>query len=217
MVNPYDARYDGPGYYWGRAPSSNCCRVLQLMPPDRPLRLLDIGCGEGRDAVFFARNGYLVTAFDASSRGVEKARQFAEEVGVHIDSFVADINEYRIDLPFDVLFSTGVFQYVPQESREALFEHYRERTAPGGLNAFSALVSKPFIPRAPDGEPSAHRWISGELLTYYRDWKVEYSAEEIFDCMSSGVPHQHAINRMIARNPDGGLPKMPAPSLSQAR
>ena len=45
MNNPYDERYDRDGYYWGTRPSSMCFRVLQLLPPDRPLRLLDIGCG----------------------------------------------------------------------------------------------------------------------------------------------------------------------------
>ncbi len=56
MSNPYDERYNRPGYYWGRNPSASCYRILQLLPPDRPLTLLDIGCGEGRNAVFFARN-----------------------------------------------------------------------------------------------------------------------------------------------------------------
>lgn len=39
------------------------------MPPITPLKLLVIGCGEGRNAVFFARNGYEVSAFDLSTKG----------------------------------------------------------------------------------------------------------------------------------------------------
>ena len=46
------------------------------MPPTRPLKVLDIGCGEGKDAVFFARNGYDVTAFDLSKEGIEKGKAF---------------------------------------------------------------------------------------------------------------------------------------------
>ena len=41
-----------------------------MKPPEQPLKLLDIGCGEGRNAVFFARNGYNVTAFDISEKGI---------------------------------------------------------------------------------------------------------------------------------------------------
>ncbi len=211
MSNPYDQRYGHPGYYWGKTPSQMCYRVLQLMPPDRPLRLLDIGCGEGRNAVFFARNGYHVTAFDTSPKGVEKTRQLAVDAGVAIDASVADINEFRLAEPFDVLFSTGVLQYVPPGRREELFSNYREYTSPGGVNVFSVFVKKPFIAKAPDAERTAHRWISGELLTYYHEWKIEFCTEEIFDCMSGGAPHQHAVNRILARKeasqqPDAGDP-----------
>ena len=77
------------------------------------MRLLDIGCGEGRNAVFFARNGYDVTAFDLSPKGVEKTKALAEKAGVHINAFEADLLTYRLEESFDILFSTGVFHYVP--------------------------------------------------------------------------------------------------------
>ncbi len=163
------------------------------------MKLLDIGCGEGRNAVFFARNGYHVAAFDTSPKGLEKARRHAERANLPINVFEADINQFRLSDAFDILFSTGVLQYVPLEMRKELFENYQEFTNPGGLNVFSVFVRKPFIPRAPDAEKTAHKWISGEILTYYHDWKIEFCTEEIFDCMSSGVPHQHAVNRIIAR------------------
>lgn len=36
-------------------------------------------------------------------------------------------------------------------------------------------------------------------MGYYWDWEILYCTEEIFDCMSSGIPHKHAVNRIIAR------------------
>ena len=203
MINQYDERYARPGYYWGKTPSQICYRVLQMLPPDRPLRLLDIGCGEGRNAVFFARNGYQVTAFDVSPTGIEKTKQLAAAAGVPIEAFVADINDYDLTQPFDVLFSTGVLQYVPAERRKALFANYRAYTSPGGSHVFSVFVKKPFIGRAPDEEKTAHKWISGELFTYYHDWRIPFCTEEVFDCLSSGVPHQHAVNRIIASKETG--------------
>ncbi len=203
MKNPYDERYARPGYYWGKAPSTTCYRVLQLLPPNRPLRLLDIGCGEGRNAVFFARNGYRVTGFDTSTKGIEKTRQLAADADLPIEAFVADINEFRLTEPFDVLFSTGVLQYVPPERRDELFANYREQTSPGGLNVLSVFVKKPFIEPAPDAEKSAYNWFSGELFAHYRDWRIEFCTEEVFDCMSGGVPHKHAVNRIVARKEEG--------------
>lgn len=199
MNNIYDKRYDQDEYYWGLKPSSNCFRVLEILPPDRPLKVLDAGCGEGRDAVFFASRGYEVTAFDISPVGIEKAMRLADKADVSLDAFVADINEFRLTDTFDIIFSTGVLQYIPKDLRSEVLDNYCQFTNPGGINALSVFVSKLFIVRAPDEEQTSHRWISGELLTHYHDWKIEFTTEEIFDCMSSGVPHQHAISRVIAR------------------
>lgn len=104
----YDARYGGAEYYWTLRPSSTCFEVLKRMPPERPLKLLDIECGEGRNAVFFARNGYRVSAFDFSEHGVKKTQQLAASAGVVVDVFQADLNAHRLADEFDVIFSTGV-------------------------------------------------------------------------------------------------------------
>ena len=196
----YDGRYAGQEYYWGTKPSAICHQVLQLLPPDQPVSLLDIGCGEGRNAVFFAHNGYGVTAFDSSAAGVAKTERLAEAANVPIAVFQADMNQYRLEETFDILFSTGVFHLIPRNLRQEVFAHYKGHTNCGGLNVFSVFVRKPFIGKAPDGDPGAEPWLSGELLTLYHDWKIEYCTEEIFDCMSGGIPHQHAMSRMIARN-----------------
>jgi tellurite methyltransferase len=178
--------------------------MLELLPPDRRLTVLDIGCGEGRNAVFFARNGYHVSAFDLSPIGVAKTAALASAAGAHVNAFVADINTYRLERAYDILFSTGVLQYVPPFDRQALFADYRAHTRVNGLNAFSVFVEKPFVAPAPDAEPDAHPWISGEILTYYRDWRIEHVEEAIFTCHSSGIAHQHAVNRIIARKVVGG-------------
>ena len=71
----YEDAYLQENYYWGLQPSQMCYEILQEKPPITPLKLLDVGCGEGKDAVFFARNGYLVTAFDIADAGIEKTKK----------------------------------------------------------------------------------------------------------------------------------------------
>jgi len=160
---------------------------------------LDIGCGEGRNAVFFARNGYNVTAFDLSLQGVEKTTKMAREANVNIDVFQANINDFRLTGKYDILFSSGVLHYIPESKRPEIFENYKQFTNVGGLHVFSVFVKKPFIDEAPDAEKSARKWLSGEIFTYYHDWEIKYCTEEIFNCMSGGIPHQHATNRIIAK------------------
>lgn len=197
--NIYDDKYLDEGFYWGKEPSKSCYKVLKVKPPVEKTKLLVVGCGEGRNAVFFARNGYEVTAFDLSPNGIEKTKKYAENLDLKIKAFTADINEYRLIEDYDLIFSTGTLHYVPKDSRKELFENYRDHTKKDGLNVLSVFVDKPFIEPAPEKEETARRWISGELMTYYHDWKIEWSIEEIFDCNSSSIPHRHAMNRIVAR------------------
>jgi tellurite methyltransferase len=197
----YDRLYAGDSYYWTVAPSPTCLDVLKCMPPVRPLRLLDIGCGEGRNAVFFARNGYHVHALDISERGLEKTAALAARAGVSVKTIHADLNTHRLADSYDVLFSVGVLHALQPALRAEIIAHFKDRTADGGINAFSVFVRKPFIAPAPDAEPNMHEWTSGEIMTLYHDWRFELCTEKIFDCNSSGIPHQHAVNDIIARKP----------------
>ena len=175
--------------------------MIELIRPNADChpRLLDLGCGEGRNAVYFAQNGFDVIGLDTSSVGLRKMEKWAKEIGVQIHSLQADIINYRVADKFDVIFSTGVLHYLPPEIREQRFQNYKDSTSIDGLNVFSVFVAKPFIPRAPDADETAYLYGPGELLSYYWDWEILYSIEEIFDCMSSGIPHKHAVNRVIAR------------------
>jgi SAM-dependent methyltransferase len=164
MPTFYDEKYRQEGYYWGVRRSAMCLKVLELMPPERPLKLLDIGCGEGRNVVFFARNGYHVAAFDLSPVGVEKTKRLAAEAGVSLETFTADLLEFRLQENFDILFSTGTLHYIPPRLRAEIFDNYKQCTNPDGLHVFSVFVRKPFIPEPPDAEATAHAWFSGSSL-----------------------------------------------------
>ena len=205
--NPYDEWYAGEEFYTSKQPSAICDKVIEIdqQTADFRPRLLDLGCGEGRNAVYFAKNGFDVVGIDVSKPGLEKMRRYAEELGVEVKTIQADMQSYEIDEEYDVIFSVGTLQYLPPEIREARFEQFKQATRPGGINAHSAFVKKPFIPKAPDGESTASSYRSGELFGYYWDWEILYCTEEIFDCNSSGVLHKHAGNRIIARKLDGSF------------
>ncbi|OBA04504.1 XRE family transcriptional regulator [Paenibacillus polymyxa] len=198
-ITIYEEEYKTQEYYWGTEPNKMCYQVLQYMPPNKHIKLLDIGCGEGKDAVFFARNGYDVTAFDVSDAGIEKTKRLAEKTGVHVNVFKADILDYRLDTHFDVIFSSGVLHYIKPEFRKEIFENYKQYTNPNGLHFFNVFVNKPFIAPPPEKEPNAYKWYSGELLAHYYDWLIKDSSEIVFDCNSSGIPHKHAMTKMIAQ------------------
>jgi len=200
-LTEYEKRYNTEGYYWGLSPNNLCYEIMCLKPPIKPYTVLDIGCGEGKDAVFLARNGYNVTAFDISEQGLSKARELADHCGIKVDFFKADICNFRLESDFDIIFSSGVFHYIPQEQRKSVTESLKEHTTPNGINVINVFVRKPFIPLPPDIEESeitAGDWKSGEIFTYYHDWLFHKNEERIFNCNSSGIPHKHCMDTIIA-------------------
>lgn len=195
----YEEKYQTQMLYWGNEIWDRCYDVMKLLPPTRPLKLLDIGCGEGQTAVFFARNGYLVSAFDVTESGIEKGKQLAKQCGVEVDFFTADVLEYKLEQKYDVIYASGLLQYIPSKERERVIQNLKECTTENGIHLFNVFVEKPFITQAPDWETNEYYWKSGELFQLYHDWKLEVMEEVIFDCNSSGVLHQHCMDVMIAR------------------
>jgi len=198
----YDERYQLKANYWEFKPSSMAIKILELLPPvGKELKVLEIGCGEGSTAVFLARNGYSVTAFDLAPTGVAKTLDNAERANVHVNAFLADVNEYRPSEVYDVIFSSGTIQYLRPEKREGFINSLKQHTNENGLNVLHTFVSKPFVETAPDAEANEYLWSSGELLHLYKDWLTEQFSEEIQPCNSSGIPHRHAHNRIWSRRP----------------
>jgi len=196
----YDNDYRKDEYFWGVEPNTTCLKVIELMPPTRPLKLLDIGCGEGRDAVFLARCGYDVSAFDISEAGLEKTKRLADQARVHVRVFRANMWDYRLDENYDILYSSGTLHYIKPELRDEIMINYKSHVTKNGLVAFHVFVDKPFIEAPPEKEEPSHLWKSGQLFTHFHDWYIEHCTEYVFDCNSSGIPHRHAANRLFARN-----------------
>ncbi len=192
----YEIQYEQEGFYWGLNPNRLCYEIMKLRPPVRPYRILDVGCGEGKDAVFFARNGYRVAAFDLAEAGIEKAKKLADHVGVNVQLFKADMMDYEPEGEYDIIFSSSALEYLPTEMRSKVIDRLKAHTASGGLNVVNVLVQKPFIERAKS--KGGNLWRSGELFMAYHDWLLHKCEENIFDCASGGIPHRHCMDTVIA-------------------
>lgn len=200
-VTDYDKHYRDEEYYWGLMPNHMCYDIMKILPPVKPYRVLDIGCGEGKDAVFLAKCGYMVTAFDISGRGIEKAKLLARYNQTEVHFFKADLLDYQLDTDYDIIFCSGAIHFLPPPERKTLLDHLKEHTTDNGIHALNVFVKKPFISRAPDASDEEERypWYSGELFGYYHDWFFHTCQEEIFHCNSSGIPHRHCMDTLIAQ------------------
>jgi len=198
MSEYYDEKYGSDELFWGKYPTSIARILFQKHMPRQGQTLLDIGFGEGRDSIFFAQNGYQVSGFDLSLEGVNRALAWARELGLSIDFFQADINEYRLKNSFDLIFSSSALHYIPLYLREEIILNYKSHTNPGGIHAFTVPINKPFLPKNPEDDRLEQDWRSGEILSHYHDWKIDYFSEQILDD-PSGYPF--TVNRLIAIEP----------------
>lgn len=80
-VEEWDARYASAEQVWSGRPNTALVAEVAGLAPGRAL---DVGCGEGADAVWLARQGWDVTAIDVSEVALERAARHARDAGVEV-------------------------------------------------------------------------------------------------------------------------------------
>lgn len=89
----WDERYSTDEYVFGTAPNEFLASVATQIPVGK---VLCLGEGEGRNAVYLAELGFEVLAVDSSAVGLGKAQKLAKSRGVAIETLVADLADYDI-------------------------------------------------------------------------------------------------------------------------
>ena len=74
----WDERYRSAQRVWSGDPNPQLVAEVTDLPPGRAL---DVGCGEGADAIWLARSGWTVVAADISGVALERGAQHAREAG----------------------------------------------------------------------------------------------------------------------------------------
>jgi tellurite methyltransferase len=196
-----DPRYDAAG--WNLIGS--VVRLRRTLPHRSPA-LVDLGMGRGRDAIYLARRGFRVLGVDVAPAGILRAERRAARYAIPFRAVRGDLRTVRLPGRYDVLFSSTALNHLPRGMRARRFDHFRERTFPGGLHAVNAFVppSNPALP--PEVGSNGSPFSRGELASYYRDWEVLEQRSFTFECNSLGRPHRHTVDVVVARKPARRLP-----------
>lgn len=129
----WDEKYSRPTFIFGKSPAQFLAENYHFIPYEGTV--LDMGMGEGRNAVFLAQKGYKVTGVDISSVAVRKAAVLAQEFGVKIKGVVASMAEYKPSAPFDAIVC---FYYVDR----GLVEKIKSWLKPGGILIYEAYTTR---------------------------------------------------------------------------
>ena len=101
-----------------------------------PGRALDMGCGDGSNAVWLAERGWRVTAVDFSRKAVQAGRRNAAAAGAAVEFIVADAATYRPQGAYDLVASFYI--QLPPVQRAAMLSRMRAALRAGGTLLFAS-------------------------------------------------------------------------------
>lgn len=150
--------------------------VIAAMPYLTPGRVLDLGCGNGRNSLYLAANGFDVTAWDKNPVSIASLQRVAEAEGLNnLQSDVRDLNSLTFDGEYDFILSTVVMMFLEPSTIAGLIDNMQHCTKSGGYNLIVAAMDTDDFP-CNVGFPFAFR--EGELSGYYAGWEIVKYNEE---------------------------------------
>jgi len=130
MTTDYEEYYKGTKNALG-APSKHITKFFAELSSNAA-RVLDIGCGQGRDALFIARLGHRVTGVDISPTGIADMQAAAAVENLLVTGIVADIVGWRPSGIFDVILFDRTLHMLDPKERVNLLRVCLQALAPDG-------------------------------------------------------------------------------------
>jgi tellurite methyltransferase len=162
VKSQWDQKYSKNEYIFGKSPARFLSENYSYIPHGSTV--LDVGMGEGRNAVFLATKGYKVTGVDISSVAIRKAQALSQEFGVRINTVVTSMNNYRAKPnSFDAIIC---FYFVDKSLHEKFYEWLK----PGGILIYEAHTTNQL--KMDEHYNKNYLLKSGELLTLFPQFKV---------------------------------------------
>ena len=195
----YDDGYASSSCFWGTEAASLVKEFLASRDVSG-LQVLDIGCGEGKNANAFAQAGASVIAIDCSELALENGKR----------SFKSPLIEWRLNDvmaaewaadSFDVIVSYGLFHCLANaDTAGRLITRLQNATKCGGFNIFCVFNDRSHdLSAHPGFNPLLlnHKW----YLDFYSAWKVEnVSDSDLRETHPHNlIPHHHSLTRVIAK------------------
>jgi tellurite methyltransferase len=153
----------------------------------KPGKALDLACGTGRNALWLAKQGWCVTAVDASLAAIDTLRTRASQSGLNMDARQANLEqgEYAIEpSAWDLI---AICYYLQRN----LFEPAKQGIVPGGVVLAIVHITEP------GEEPTHTRAVPGELRTYFDLWESLH----YYEGKPNDTAHRRSVAEIVARRP----------------
>jgi tellurite methyltransferase len=182
-------------------------------------RALDLGMGEGDNAVWLARRGFRVIGIDRSASAVDAANDRAQSAGLPLETHVIDIQDFKIEPGrYALILAAAVLHFLLPDDARRLAGRIKAGLQPGGVVIVSVYtVDDPGYEAFQEGrEPlidtgtfyvehlggPLHFFGMGELRDWFEDLEILHYAEERHMDLEHGLPHYHSGAFLVARRRD---------------
>ena len=143
--------------------------VLEAMQTVKQGKALDLGCGQGRNALFLAQQGFDVTAVDQNELALEILQSIVEQEDLEMPVGLYDINSASIGQAYDFIVSTVVLMFLQADRIPAIIQNMQEQTTVGGYNLIVCAMDTEDYPCSVN---FPFTFKEGELADYYKDWEL---------------------------------------------
>jgi SAM-dependent methyltransferase len=193
---------------WGqpRQETLEVIKELQGTFGTKSIRVLDLGCGDGRYSIPFAELGATVDCIDFSEEAIKQLVERAEHAGLTslVNPCCCSVMEYQIEAgAYHFIFTSGLFEYLTASELARLIPDIQMGTLIGGKNAFVYLLQHPEAAIIPGERPHP----PGTVERFYQassKWKVMAGRAELREDLhpleEGDAPrkHKHYIGRFVA-------------------
>ncbi len=184
---------------WGAGPGRLVARIGEWCTGGE---VLDLGCGDGKNALFLEKLGFAVTGVEISSEALELLQDRFDAVG-HVPKggyLQVDLESWLPDQRYDVLVSYGVYHCLSSHDRLGRHRLFQEAVRPGGVILFCSITDGLPMPDdhltpgicLPSHDEIAQLWDGYEVL--------EMAVGELIESHPPTVPvHRHEASWIVAR------------------
>ena len=175
VADYYNKFYSDDGKAFSGEPLPLVKALSELMPSGK---VLEMGAGAGRNALFLSSKGYKVRATDISSLSVERLAHQAQDKGIELETAVSDIAEEELKDYYDAIICTFTFHHLTEEDAKAVIRKMQQHTKPQGFNVITAFTKNgDFFKNNPD---TANFYLNNkeQLEHLYEGWKFIKSFEK---------------------------------------
>ena len=200
-TNRWNERYQQEAFAYGTQPNRFLEEQLLPIPPGAILLPAE---GEGRNAVFAAKLGWDVSAFDISEEGRKKAEKLAVKNEVELDYSVGGLDQQNYKpAQFDVV--ALIYAHFPAAIKSTYHRELATYVKPGGYLIFEAFSKAHLSYVTADPAVGGPKDIESlfsleEIQTDFRDFDFQLLNEVVID-LSEGLYHngKGAVIRFVAQ------------------